>query len=106
MNAELKERWITALRSREYKQGTGNLCTVEYGTRFYCCLGVVANIIDPNGWVPVDYNHDLRWHGNISDLPDKIATGIGLYNQSVLIEMNDDEEAGFNEIADWIETNL
>jgi hypothetical protein len=47
MKAELKQKWIAALRSGEYKQGKGVLRTTE--DRF-CCLGVLCNLIAPDGW--------------------------------------------------------
>jgi hypothetical protein len=45
MPVELKERWVTALRSDQYKQGTGSL---EYhdrtGQAYNCCLGVLCRL--------------------------------------------------------------
>lgn len=38
MNQEIKAQWVAALRSGEYKQGTGVLqCDDEY-----CCLGILC----------------------------------------------------------------
>lgn len=45
MNKELLKRWVAALRSGEYKQGTEALCEYgEDGSAAYCCLGVLQNI--------------------------------------------------------------
>jgi hypothetical protein len=45
MPAELKGRWVSALRSDQYKQGTGSL---EYhdrtGQAYNCCLGVLCRL--------------------------------------------------------------
>jgi hypothetical protein len=43
MNKEIKEKWLKALRSKEYKQGYDYLRTgnVEYR---YCYLGLLTNI--------------------------------------------------------------
>lgn len=40
MNAAIKAKWVTALRSGEYQQCTGKLCS---GTGF-CTLGVLADL--------------------------------------------------------------
>ena len=40
MDAQLKRRWIEALRSGEYEQGTDSL---QEDNR-YCCLGVLCSI--------------------------------------------------------------
>ena len=46
MDKHLKEKWITALQSGEFKKGKGYLCqTTEHGTDEYCCLGVLASIL-------------------------------------------------------------
>jgi hypothetical protein len=40
MNPEVKAKWLAALRSNEYEQGTGALC--QDGRM--CCLGVLSDI--------------------------------------------------------------
>ena len=40
MNKELRNKWVTALRSGEYKQGRKQL----YHAGRFCCLGVLADI--------------------------------------------------------------
>lgn len=54
MDANLKAQWLTALRSGEYKQGKFALRDSEGG---YCCLGVLCDVIDPNGWDDGDLWH-------------------------------------------------
>lgn len=45
MNPEIKEKWLTALRSGDYKQGKGWLCRVERDdSKTYCCLGVLTDL--------------------------------------------------------------
>lgn len=45
MNPEIKEKWLTALRSGDYVQGKGCLCRVEEdGSKTYCCLGVLTDL--------------------------------------------------------------
>lgn len=41
MNQEIKAKWIAALRSGQYKQGTGTLRT---SNDKFCCLGVLADL--------------------------------------------------------------
>jgi len=43
MPKAVKERWLKALRSGEYKQGQGMLRDAEGG---YCCLGVLVQELD------------------------------------------------------------
>lgn len=47
MESELKRKWIEALRSGEYEQGQDQLiCTLSREVEEYCCLGVLADIMD------------------------------------------------------------
>lgn len=47
MDADLKKRWVEALRSGEFKQGQHQLrnCNEEF-----CCMGVLAHLIDESAW--------------------------------------------------------
>ncbi len=40
MNADIKQRWVEALRSGQYKQGSGGLKI----NNCYCCLGVLCEL--------------------------------------------------------------
>ena len=44
LDSEKKELLIAALLSGDYKQGNGMLCEEKWNGRFYCCLGVGAEI--------------------------------------------------------------
>lgn len=97
MNKELLTRWVEALRSGEYKQGTGLLCDrdIESSDVKYCCLGVLQHI-EPS----------IKVHGlHPEELLDNISffehTGIDS-DQRNLAEMNDNG-VEFPEIADYIE---
>jgi hypothetical protein len=51
MRQDLKNKWIEALLSGKYKQGQANLrLTLVNGKQVHCCLGVLCDILDPNGW--------------------------------------------------------
>ena len=47
MNHVTFEDWMTALRSGKYAQGRGGLRSPR---DTFCCLGVLADLIDPDGW--------------------------------------------------------
>jgi len=43
---QMKEAWLTALKSGEYKQGKNFLYrTTEEQEEYYCCLGVLAKVL-------------------------------------------------------------
>ena len=46
MKIELKQKWLAALRSGEYKQCTGSLSGIAMDDSGvgYCCLGVLAKV--------------------------------------------------------------
>lgn len=110
MHPEYKAKWLEALRSGEYKQGWGQLCTRkgEYLSAIkvaeqdhFCCLGVLNQILnlgcaDDEGMLILE-----RPGGEREKLPilDKNI-------QERLIHMNDDKRMTFAQIADWIEENL
>lgn len=133
MYAQLKQRWIEALRSGDYEQGKGYLRVGEYdqfgNERYrYCCLGVLCNLIRPEGW---DYDLDedtgrrsdvlflfftrdsgehygngsLEGLGDLFDIPQDIV--------EMLARLNDKEDPlsrkpvfDFNAIADIIEAGV
>lgn len=43
----LRERWLEALRSGNYKQGRGVLRNKEDE---FCCLGVLCDVAEPDKW--------------------------------------------------------
>ena len=111
MDAELKTKWLEALRSGKYDQGTGQL---RNGNCF-CCLGVLCDIFDPNAW-KIDRNSNAEWsYGEgfdqsheIGVLPHnfKVTYGISADVESDLIAMNDDSGRTLSQIADYIEAKL
>ena len=100
MEAELKAKWLAALRSGEYKQGMGFLFNAVEGC--YCCLGVL-NICAGKSAPEID---GLA----IGDTDRLIYPGDGPEDSDgdhvmKLMRMND-SGSSFVEIADWIEKNL
>jgi len=105
MNPELKAKWVEALRSGEYKQGSNRLLTADGR---YCCMGVLCNLIDPEGWTEtlshktesgISYSQGMGFESvlKISDIP----AGVTM----TLANMNDKGKS-FPEIASYIEANL
>lgn len=94
MDAELKAKWVAALRSGEYKQCENVLTTGEA----YCCLGVLRELIAPGS---TDTSEDSE------HLSDAHSDQAGLTNEHQLILAGkNDSGVGFPQIADWIEANL
>tara|TARA_R100001143_G_C3251028_1_gene83502 strand:+ start:161 stop:469 length:309 start_codon:yes stop_codon:yes gene_type:complete len=102
MNPEIKERWIAALRSGKYAQKKHKL----RGYEGFCCLGVLVDIEDPDGWIEISPNL-YKYKNLFSTLPQEMldSCGIDLRTQEVLIKMND-KGASFEKIASWIQDNL
>lgn len=132
LNPELKAKWLDALRSGKYQQGRQCLRSDE---GCYCCLGVLADLIDQMQWS----RHDDAWHWQAqfhepeyededgcweNDRSEKLPPAtLDEAVQDALWHMNDGEKEvrdwdnvlvikeavpgkSFAEIADSIETNL
>jgi hypothetical protein len=106
MNAEIKQKWLAALRSGEYQQGKSALRRDEDGQRRYCCLGVLCDLIDPNEWqpakegVPVAYKHAIATGMPTYDVMERVE--LSMMAAQKLAMMNDDGQS-FVAIAKWIE---
>lgn len=104
MNKQLRDAWVAALRSGQYKQGVG---TLRKGDT-YCCLGVLCEVAKiPYRLSDTDLSctNKLRSFGEdagLFDRPNQRTQSA----QARLMEMNDNEGTSFPEIADWIEANV
>jgi hypothetical protein len=111
MNTEVKQKWIDALRSGKYEQGSEKLRSVTG----YCCLGVLCDLyskeqgaewefrgITETNLQPKDYWY---FEGESEFLPDSVRewAGFNVNNPSVRVDVtdNDDEDDWFynDEIA-------
>lgn len=109
---ELHKKWIEALRSGEYKQGSGVYCKIVDGEPRYCCLGVLAKVAGFN--YTVDAEGDVWWEGSTEKMyvqdafleRMKLSGGV-LGNSSggqlPLWYINDVVKLPFNKIADHLE---
>jgi hypothetical protein len=107
MNPDIKAKWVAALRSGEYKQGTGSLRNSQ---NEYCCLGVLCEVAVEEGLIPPatllgegDY---YGYNEHISFLPSSLSKGFNLHQTHDLIRLNDEEKWSFANIADYIEKNF
>lgn len=102
MNAGIKAKWIAALRSGDYAQTRG----VLRGARGFCCLGVLCDVVAPDGWDMCNgyYDHHTR-ETMPSDSISQLA-GISHQDANTLASMNDEYGASFQQIAEWIEERL
>jgi hypothetical protein len=102
MDKKIKEKWVQALRSGEYKQGTTLLYNKEQNT--YCCLGVlsVINGVNPN-------LRKRRGEEYLSQAAEK-EFDLTYDEQQILGRMNDgsgyEVQRNFIQIADYIEKEL
>lgn len=122
MNKEVKETWVTALRSGEFTQGKDRLRTLDDS---YCCLGVLCELhrreTGVGSWEvradsPIfrDESHHYFYMGEDFGLPQKVADWAGLElgpglrvndTWSYLSDLND-EGVPFNVLAELIEEQL
>jgi hypothetical protein len=96
MKAEIKRKWVEALRSGHYDQASQTLFDKEQ--QAYCCLGVLRSVCRKDGIrLPKGDDEFLK------EEPCMKHTGLSFDEQSTLWKMNDDEGQSFAEIADYIE---
>lgn len=108
MNKTAKKKWLKALRSGDYKQGSGCLKRVNENGTTYCCLGVLIDTLGTR-WKKVAGRTHLACRGNaVAALPADIKRQVGLSDkvESKLIEMNDQKGRSFKQIARYIERYL
>lgn len=93
MDAELKAKWVEALRSGKYRQCQEKLHV--YRTNKYCCLGVLARICTDHSTKQLA--EGISGWERLGSLDD--------FQGEKLASMNDSGKS-FAEIADYIEKNL
>lgn len=134
MDLQLRTKWVEALRSGDYEQSHNMLRkTYSDGSYGFCCLGVLCDVIDPDGWKQEDHYSLFNFkEGSKSEYwvsattlhesaakrfnLDKICTfevwqdgfnfDVKKRIDQALMDMNDMYEWTFGQIADWIEENI
>ncbi|WP_337045324.1 hypothetical protein [Emticicia sp. 17c] len=103
MNARIKQLWIDALRSGEYEQTINlfRLKPIDGSKICYCATGVLMNLYEKEvgeikNWntVPLEL---IEW----AELP--LIAEIKHGDLGDIIELNDEKQKSFAEIADFIE---
>lgn len=111
MDAQLKAKWVEALRSGEFKQGQGKLHNPKEDS--YCCLGVLCKLSgavwgehsetieeeydDGSETITRKYDHVPLMDGQSlasaddEELSEDACWKFGIKDQSELISMNDGE---------------
>jgi len=104
MNAEIKARWVEALRSGKYQQGRAALRSLE---ERFCCLGVLCDLYSPSEWTTNGSTRYFHRESLSAFIGADFRTQMGLSDAEAwrLARMNDDGKS-FADIADYIEANL
>jgi hypothetical protein len=111
MNQEIKTKWVAALRSGEYEQGTKQLKKYEK----FCCLGVLCDIhskekgiewVDDGIYIDEDefLSQDVMGWSGIKEINPPVLHGKFLTIRT-LSSLNDSGYT-FLQIADLIEAQL
>lgn len=115
--AEHRAQWVAALRSGDYKQGTGALSyATDDGTAHYCCLGVACELAVEAGVITSEtHTSGIVYYadGQSAVLPREVADWLGLESREgylkdgsavvSLVDANDGEGLSFDGIATIIE---
>lgn len=120
MNQEIKAKWVAALRSGEYGQCTSVL---NDGTGGFCCLGVLCDIKNSDGWVYQDEDDEVsvKFDGEMELPPHEVLDWaefaqselecnripvVSINGRAQQLHEHNDEGATFAQLADAIESQL
>jgi hypothetical protein len=107
MDAQIKQKWVEALRSGKYQQGQGIL----KGGNEYCCLGVLCEVMGAtfySGSPVLLSNSQTLKRSSGDELLNRNAlqiVGMTERDQDMVAKMNDGGKS-FANIADHIEEHL
>lgn len=99
LTRELKSKWVKALESGDYRQGTGALYDETVGT--YCCLGVLGEVCGVKGNPDDTFLQDGRKRSRVCGLSMKVQLELASMNDG----MNGSQKT-FAEIAAYIRKNV
>lgn len=91
MNKDVKEKWVKALRSGEYKQCQLTLSSVD--DKEHCCLGILCKVLGET---------DEKIRANRYNVPKHLDVGLNIKEMQYLAGLND-EGFSFTSIADEID---
>jgi len=112
MNPQIKQKWVSALRSGDYQQGQNYLRT-DNG---FCCLGVLCDLyIKENNveWNLANNGQNYEFQNKESHLPSSVVGWAGVEDSNPYVNGGigtlsglNDKGFTFNEIAGLIEEHL
>lgn len=108
MNQKIKKKWVKALRSGKYKQGTEALKFTYDGEAEFCCLGVLCDIVGDK--VSIKQNLDIPRNSTLKKvgLPTVDKHDPFYDSDSVVVKLARFNDGGmsFNWIASYIDRYL
>lgn len=120
MNTDIKNQWVTALRSGEFIQGRQRLRSDTISddgicTSSFCCLGVLCELYDRAHPENIGYDRGRGYFLHIASIPDEVrewselTDTLGVFypegNMTSLSALNDTGST-FEEIADLIDQHF
>jgi len=113
MNPQIKQKWVSALRSGEYQQTKGFL-RKEDG---FCCLGVLCDLYGKENnveWEPLtQYKNAYVFQYKVADLPPSVVEWAGVEDSNPYVNGGigtlsglNDRGSTFEQIAYVIEEHL
>ena len=98
---DLLDKWTTALTDGSYEPTTETLYDEDYNR--YCALGVLAHSYYEVDNEVLDMQGDLTEVVGYRNLPGSLHDG---HFRNWIIDMNDDEQLEFDEIAERLKENV
>ena len=113
------DRWVKALRSGKYKQGTKHLTVIDAGEEKDCCLGVLCKITKTTRTKTLEQEHFLYGENSNESsynvLPYSVVEKVGMKSvegevvykgkSPTLLSCLNDEGKSFKQIANIIAKN-
>lgn len=107
MKKLIKDKWLEGLKSGKYTHYKSSLRSND---DCFCALGVLCDIVDPNGWSKNDgrtgevhWSHQMRYAFPTQDLLDD--AGISPSQTTMIIQLNE-KNNGFEEVIKYVEKHL
>jgi hypothetical protein len=110
VNTEIKQKWVKALRSGEYKQGQHRLRTLDFDNKVdgprhvvvgYCCLGVLCDILSKEGQGRWDGEFfKFEEHKSNSTLPASVAQYLEMPENPMVDYDGEDHHAMRDSVAE------
>lgn len=111
---KIRQKWVAALRSGQYKQGFSSLVTVGKKSDKFCCLGVLCDMAVRAGVIPKpeipQLGCEYQYEGKKGLPPKSVLNWVGLATDSgrseglaSLASLNDEGKT-FKHIAKIIES--